>query len=698
MLKLFTLFHLNLMYSSLAEKDRPRVVARCYRPLLDLAEHGWPLALEAPGLTLELLEDLDPLWLGRLADLVQAGRITIVGSGYSQLIAPLVPATVNRRNLDLGRRVYRRLLGCEPDIWLVNEMAYGAGLPRLYREAGAKALVMEWNNAWKAHPGWDRGFAFHRQMVEGCEGTRLELIWVDTLDFQQLQRWARGEIGLEDFQEHWRGRRRLAGQGGFAALYGNDAEVFDFRPGRFRDEGTEDPRGEWDRLRTAAAALAADPGFALVPIGEVLGEPGSPVCGQPLRLESPDCPVVVKKQQKYNLNRWAVTGRGDLEANTACHRRAAALAAEGPDVPVWPGVPAVAGGDARGRMQQGQDEAWLRLCRLWSSDFRTHITAERWEAFRGELEQLAAQEPSPMRHETAGGGVLLAAVPGPHRDDTPGDGTPGNGTPGAEPRRLLLETPQARCTLDLGRGLAVRAASFYPWLDEPAVGTLAHGFFDDIALGADFYTGHAVLQRPGQPKRADLVSCGETLRRWRTAAGHLVAQAELADGELRVTKQVVVRADVPAIELRGLMTLPERQAGEIHPVHVTVVPPFLDPDRLGYSTRNGGEDPEIFALTGEGVHHGEAYSTLVTAKGGLGATDGRVVIGDRRRRLVLTHDPCVSALVPTVRHIPQPDGRYFLRLRYAAQEIDETFVPAPGPWRLEWLVRIGAEARGVEAP
>ena len=72
-----------------------------------------------------------------------------------------------------------------------------------------------------------------------------------------------------------------------------------------------------------------------------------------------------------------------------------------------------------------------------------------------------------------------------------------------------------------------------------------------------------------------------------------------------------------------------------------------------------------------------------------------MIIGDDRRRLVLRHDPTVSALVPTVRFVPGRDGRYFLRVRWSAQEIDETFVPSDAPWHVAWVLQVTAEDRGL---
>ncbi len=115
MLHLFSIFHLNLAYSSIEEAQRPDVVRRCYWPLLRLAERtGSPVGIEATAYTLEAAAAIDPAWLDALGALVASGRCEFVGSGYAQVIGPLVPAAVNAANLRLGNLAYERLLGFRP--------------------------------------------------------------------------------------------------------------------------------------------------------------------------------------------------------------------------------------------------------------------------------------------------------------------------------------------------------------------------------------------------------------------------------------------------------------------------------------------------------------------------------------------------------------------------------------------------------
>jgi len=60
-LRLFTVFHLNLAYSSIEEEQRAQVVERCYWPLLRLArEYDLPFGIEASAYTLEAASVADP--------------------------------------------------------------------------------------------------------------------------------------------------------------------------------------------------------------------------------------------------------------------------------------------------------------------------------------------------------------------------------------------------------------------------------------------------------------------------------------------------------------------------------------------------------------------------------------------------------------------------------------------------------------
>ena len=227
-LSLYTVFHLNLAYSSIAEETRPEVVKQCYWPLLDLAE-AFPgtIALVVTGYTLEQMARLDPVWVAKLRALLAAQTCELVGSGYCQIIGPLVPAAVNAVNLRLGMAVYDQYLGYQPTLAFVNELSYSAGLPALYRAAGYRGLLMEWNNAASNPPDWSPELEYTPQLLRGA-GATLPVIWINSKAFQYFQRFAHGDETITDYLAYL-GRQVTKNPLSFS-LYGSDTEVFDFRP------------------------------------------------------------------------------------------------------------------------------------------------------------------------------------------------------------------------------------------------------------------------------------------------------------------------------------------------------------------------------------------------------------------------------------------------------------------------------------
>ena len=90
-MKLFIYFHLNLAYSSIEEEERLTVIERCYWPLLRLIEkYKIPVGLEASAYTLGEINRLDPAFIKKLKILIKNNDCDFIGSGFSQIIGPLV--------------------------------------------------------------------------------------------------------------------------------------------------------------------------------------------------------------------------------------------------------------------------------------------------------------------------------------------------------------------------------------------------------------------------------------------------------------------------------------------------------------------------------------------------------------------------------------------------------------------------------
>lgn len=630
-LHIYAFFHLNLMFSSVEEEQRPQIVERCYWPLLRLArKHGLPLGIEAPACTLEFIQAIDPSWIIELRDLIHHGTCELIGSGYAQVIGPLVPAAVNRANLRLGMQAYQAILSHQPRIALVNEQAYSAGLVPLYKEAGYEALIMEWNNPARAHPEWDPEWRYHPQQAIGVDGGSIGLIWNKSIAFQKFQRYAHNELELDELLTYIRGH--TSNEPRCFPLYGNDAEIFDFRPGRFMTEAPLQS-GEWERVETLVEALSADQALSWISPSDVLQHSAGPHAGHPLRLESADQPIPVKKQDKYNVLRWALTGRDDLTINSRCHRLHQTLAAS----------------------PHSTDADWQELCFLWSSDFRTHITSHRWEAYQQRLATFEARWPvveAPIQFPPASASEE-AAIP-PHWS--------------REGRWLTVNTEHVEVRFNCQRGLAVEHFIDRRLSTSPLFGTLHHGRFDDIAWGADYYSGHLVFQTPGSHQITDLQAVEPTVH---IEGSCLVIAATITTPLGPIHKTWTFDAASHTLQLRIQLHWPEAGLGRLRLVPITLFPEAFDMKALQLQATNGGEIQETFYLSEKCIDHGKAVSFLVSAHQGLGLTDGIVSIQDKTKCVRLSFNPADSSYLGQIQHSPV-DTTFISRLSLSAKELDDT--------------------------
>ncbi len=636
-LRLFAVFHLNLAFSSIEEEKRGDVINRCYWPLLRLAEKHPHVGIEVSGYTLEQIERHDPAWIAQARALLAQNKIELIGSGYSQMIGPLVPGRVTAENLKIGNAVYQTLLGVRPTVALVNEQAYSAGLVEHYLDAGYGALLMDWDNPSAHHPEWSAEHQHLPQYASGLDGRRIALLWTNTAAFQQLQRFVYDDIKLESYLRFVQGRKASSDRA--LCLYASDAEIFDFRPGRFRTEEKLPQASEWDRLDKAFTAVTREPGMALVSPSDVLKLMQRPGAGHVLQLESVQCPVPVKKQRKYNLARWAVTGRDNIAVNAACQR-------------IYQGM--LGHGDAD----------WKELCYLWASDFRTHLTDRRWTGFRARLEAAEAKyAPAP---------APVPAIP--------------RAAPATE-RHLEIAAGGLSARLDRRRGLALEQLRFD---GRALVGGLPHGSFQEIALQADWYTGDCVFEAPGEHKVTDLEWCEARIEPCEN--GDVIAHAEIETPKGRILKHLRFCAAARRVDFDISFHWKDWGKGVLRLGHFTLLPQAFCLDGLELVTTNGGR-AERYKLAGNGIDHGGPVSFLVSSSHGLGMTDGWAQIGDRQNRLRIDIDRATAPLLGLLTHRPArlADGSagFFCQLQLSAMELDDTRKPSDyreGPRRFRFSI------------
>jgi hypothetical protein len=633
-IKAFSFFHLNLAYSAIEIERRSQVVERCYWPLLKLArKRRLPFGIEASAWTLETVAEIDPEWLVELRDLVTNGLCEFIGCGYAQVIGPLVPAAVNEANFRIGMQRYEALLGLRPKIALVNEQAYSAGLVPLYREAGYEALIMEWNNPARAHPEWDVEWRYLPQYACGTGGAEIPLIWNKSVSFQKVQRYVHGEMELDEYLDYVLSHEGSATRA--FPVYGNDVEVFDFRPGRYMTEAPLHVNGEWQRIDAMYAALQSHPKLEMVAPSAVLDLMAQRGAGNRLHLETAAYPVPVKKQDKYNLLRWAVTGRNDLEINTQCWRIFDSIRAS----------------------QFATESDWAELCYLWSSDFRTHITEARWVEYRERLKKFGERWCADNIHSQSIN-LLLATSASPK----------GEIYALRKGRFLDIEGKRFKVRLNCLRGLALESLIDLTVSELSLCGTLHHGYFDDIQWAADFYSGHLVIESPGRPKVTDLNDVAPDVE---FEDGAVVIKGTIKTALGLVEKQWRIDEGKGCVTLSYRLHWQDVDLGSLRLGNLTLNPEAFSPETLCYQTHNGGREIETFNLAKGDFDHGAPVSFLISANQALGMTEGELVIGDAFSAIGIQFEKCRHAGIGLMLH-RKIRHSYLCRFVVTMREMDDT--------------------------
>jgi len=646
-LLLYTFFHLNIAYSSIEEEQRPEVIRRCYWPMLKLAEkYRFPIGIEAPGYTLETINHIDPKWIAMLRTLCRQGLVEFIGSGYAQIIGPLVPSEVNAANLRIGNTVYENLLGIKPRLALVNEQAFSAGLIQHYLDAGYQAIVMEWNNPARCHPEWNPEWRYLPQKAVGQQGEDIALVWNKSISFQKFQRYVHGEMELETYVAYL--EQHLCSNQRVFPLYGNDVEIFDFRPGRFHTERKMHEDGEWQRIERLFARLSREDRFHFMPVRDVLKLMDQPHAGHCLSLGSPQHPIPVKKQEKYNITRWAVTGANDLQINTECWKLYQIL-----------------------MDSEASEEDWKELCYLWSSDFRTHITVKRLENYLLRLKKfktkIAQTADLSISNSFESEGIINKIASG--------GSVKSNFTDfriSRENSFFHIDSDRIKLILNCQRGLALHSLIFKQVCHHPLCGSLDHGYYDDISMGADFYSGHFVLESPGMSKITDLETIDPAIEH--NQRGTVLVSGSVVTPLGDVDKRIEIGSDEAGyafVRISYQMKWKKRPLRSLRLGAITLNPEAFDPETLFYATNNGGKELEKFALDSTPVNHGNPASFLVSANAGLGVTEGLVILGDHCKQINITIDKqqCAALGMISFRKV---SPNYFCRHVFSILEMDET--------------------------
>ncbi|CAI8317286.1 MAG: Uncharacterised protein [Cellvibrionales bacterium UBA7375] len=637
----YLVFHLNLAFSSIEENERVDVIKKCYHSLLDLIEQtGIPIGIELTGWTLKQIELIDNTWVKRFKRLLSSGKCELIGSGYCQIIGPLVPFKVNEWNQRLGLDIYKEILDCKPNIILVNEMAFSSSLVDLYSNFGYKGLIMDRDNVRSALDLENAPINLVPTHAEGPGGSVLPVLWSDSILFQKIQHYAHGDIAIDNYLNYL--NNRIEKGETLFPIYTNDAEIFDYRPGRFTTERPTHPEGEWNRVKSLLEAIILNTEIKFCLPTQALKSSNERKEKLISTLTNAAYPIPVKKQQKYNIGRWAVTGRDDFWLNTMCHRIEKHLS----------------------KSQINNRDDWQELCEFWASDLRTHITEKRWIKVNNQLKTVLKKY---------GISDIFAGdqdLDGKYDDliDVIGKYGEAEIALGHEEILLTIATKKIKLELNLRRGLTINSLAFSSHEMEHCVGTLPHGYFPSISLGADYYSGGVVVELPSQRVRvSDLEKVDPKFRI--KDNGNIEIYAEVNTQLGSIIKVVEVSSDKEQVSLSYRFSNWDKIVGSVRVGNITLMGQFND-NKTKVACYNGGNHNEIFNFSGE-FDHTRPASSLVSSSKGLGTTNGKIAITNNGKSINLLWDPSECAVMPMLQNTPCIN-RCLSRVFFSMKEFDDS--------------------------
>jgi hypothetical protein len=723
---LYAIFHANLKFSSIPSSHYSIILDRCYWPLLELAyKNDIKLGVEFSAFTLEAIDRIDSTFIKELTKCCEEGKCDFIGSGYIQAAFPIIPFEVNQKNLQIGNQIYRSLLGKSPQIAYLNEQIYSAGLVSLYREAGYHTIIMDWDNS-AAYNGMPHEYLYSPQSILGNDKSKLQLLWNSSISFQKFQQCVFDEITLDEYVDYLESMCDKDTDRVFP-IYGSDLEIFDYKPHFADPRHFLRPPNDFLRIKEIFQRINSMDNLKLITPSEVLSK------SKPkyeVQIETPSYPIPCKKQERYNISRWAVCGRDNVKINTQCYffyNRLKGLTNLSNKF------------DLHHKHKTKLERLWKDLCYLWASDFRTFTTDEKYLLFRNKMgdalktledfqnkliDDMTAQFKntiiSPLNFRTRKGFFTVHLKHDTHNNDERIQINIGgrpissqideieyyrdgrirssymmiqpdiaplsvneatfvkNDNRAALPYFEILEdkntiiTPNVFLKLSPKRGATIENLTFPKISPKRMIFRLPHGFFGSIRLSDGAYSGDMILYDKSGALITDLkdvqIKYPTELERINIYIP-IYAKVMTPLGDFWKTYRIYINE--PRIDLVYHFQLKPVNPFYFRIGNFVIDPKTFDRSSLFYATTNGGHNTEQFFLNGKQVTHDRPVDLTVSTHQSLGATEGWTTVGDRKIAVSFITDKGELYSVPLIRYEEFQDI-YFLRISHSIGEADET--------------------------
>ena len=609
----YKIYHANLAFSAIPEEELEQVIDKCYFPLLDFVEKtNTKIGLEISGYSLEIIQKLRPIWIERFKDLHKKSLIELIGSGYMQIIAPLIPYAVNLRNQKIGLETYINILGITPKIVFVNEQTFSKSLVDLYYEVGYKALIMEWNNAYSLNNKIKKNFTYSPIMVEGIKNN-LPILWSDSILFQKFQRTVHGERDIDfyiNFVKQYTKKYKAI------PIYSSDLEIFNFRPGRFETEQLI-KNDEWEIIANVVEKLKEFSNFELPSkVLELTLDRNKKVS-----LTTSSNLIIVKKQEKYSLSRWAACGRGANYINTLCFKYFK-------------------------KIENIEDlSQWKLLLKYWGSDYRTHITENKWNKAINDLENLIISRDNDSQ-------ILKESKQNFSEKDN----------------LVIFEKDKLKILFDKRKGLTLD--TIFINNKKFPICTIKHGDLDLIKHGADFFTGTTIVESSEIKKISDLLEV-ENIKYYKIEENIYKIESILQmKNSIKELKSWIIDYKNNSITFDLILECPIFIRGSIR-VGILTLDKTFALSNGSIKIKNGGKHYEKINLKNNEINQHITKSLMQSSISGLGCTNGIMKFKNDEFSFKIEIDRQVSFPFIMLQNNKDKFG-YLTRIHFSLQELDDT--------------------------
>ena len=626
----YKIYHANLAFSAIPEEELEQVIDKCYFPLLDFVEKtNTKIGLEISGYSLEIIQKLRPIWIEGFKLLHEKGLVELIGSGYMQIIAPLIPYPVNLRNQEIGLQAYENILGITPKIVFVNEQTFSKSLVDLYYEVGYKALIMEWNNAYSLNNKIKKNFTYSPIMVEGIKNN-LPILWSDSILFQKFQRTVHGERDIDfyiNFVKQYTKKYKAV------PIYSSDLEIFNFRPGRFETEQLI-KNDEWEIIANVVEKLKEFSNFELPSkVLELTLDRNKKVS-----LTTSSNLIIVKKQEKYSLSRWAACGRGANYINTLCFKY----------------------------FKKIENIEYLSqrklLLKYWGSDYRTHITQNKWDKAINDLENLIVSRDMDTQ-------ILKES----NEDFSEKDNL------------VIFEKDKLKILFDKRKGLTLD--TIFINNKKFPICTIKHGDLDLIKHGADFFTGTTIVESSEIKKISDLLEV-ENIKYYKIEENiyKIESSLQMKNG-IKELKSWIINDKNNSITFDLLLDCPIFIRGSIRIGIITLDKTFASKNGR-IKVKNGGKYYERIDLKNNEINQHITKSLTQSSISGLGCTNGIIKFKNDEFSFKIEIDREISYPFMMLQNNKDKFG-YLTRIYFSNQEIDDTLKENHGKkFRLRYKIKL----------